>query len=39
MTTERKRVTIDIPKPVAVVALESLLFLLIGLWRFSREEF
>jgi len=25
--------------PVVVVALESLLFILIGLWRFSREEF
>jgi ABC-2 type transport system permease protein len=27
------------PILIAVVALESLLFLLIGLWRFSREEF
>jgi ABC-2 type transport system permease protein len=27
------------PSLIAVVALESLLFLLIGLWRFSREEF
>jgi ABC-2 type transport system permease protein len=25
--------------PILVVALESLLFILIGLWRFSREEF
>jgi ABC-2 type transport system permease protein len=25
--------------PILVVALESLLFLVIGLWRFSREEF
>jgi hypothetical protein len=24
---------------VAVIALESILFLGIGLWRFSREEF
>jgi ABC-2 type transport system permease protein len=25
--------------PILVVALESILFILIGLWRFSREEF
>jgi CubicO group peptidase (beta-lactamase class C family) len=25
--------------PEGVVALESILFILIGLWRFSREEF
>lgn len=27
------------PSLVAVVVLESILFILIGLWRFSREEF
>ena len=27
------------PVLIVVVALESILFLLIGLWRFSREEF
>jgi len=39
MSTERKRVTIDIPTPVAVLALESLLFLLIGLWWFNHRNF
>jgi hypothetical protein len=27
------------PTLIAVVALESILFIMIGLWRFSREEF